>query len=129
MIFIVVMVFVMTVSMSVVVVTAFVVMMSMLRDVFVVVPVIAHEIDRPAAGVIFGAMFAPVLLMSGRDVQITRWRRCILRRPRNHDGLCKHNGRAGDIANINLAIEAGLADGDRYSYIAGKCWDGGYTQQ
>ena len=49
--------------------TVIVLMMTVLRDIFVVVPVVAHEVDRAATGVVLGAMFVPMLLVSGRDVQ------------------------------------------------------------
>ena len=39
-------------------------------DVLVVVPLISHEIDRPAARLVFPTMLAPVLLVSGRDMQV-----------------------------------------------------------
>ena len=46
--------------------------MSVARDVFVVVPIIAHEVDRSAAGMVLGTMLAPVLLVPRRDVQVDR---------------------------------------------------------
>ena len=60
------------VAVSMSVVTVFILVMPVLRDVFVVVPLVAHKVDRAAAGVILGAMFVPVLLVSGGDVQINR---------------------------------------------------------
>jgi len=63
-----VMVFVMSVPMPRVVVIPAI--MSVTRDVFVVVPVIAHEVDRSAAGIVLGTMLAPVLLVPRRDVQV-----------------------------------------------------------
>ena len=42
------------------------------RHVFVVVPVVSHKVDRPAAGVVFRAMPPPVLLVARRHVQVDR---------------------------------------------------------
>ncbi len=65
-----VMVFVMAVPMPIVVVIPAI--MSVTRYVFVVVPVIAHEVDRSAAGMVLGTMLVPVLLVPRRDVQVDR---------------------------------------------------------
>ena len=115
---------VMSVSMSAPVVAVVTIVMSVPRDVFVVVPVIAHEIDRPSACVVFGAMLVPVLLMSGRNMQINRLRRYILRGSRDHDRLRENDRRAWDIADIDLTVEARLADRNGDAYITGECWDG-----
>jgi hypothetical protein len=64
--FAVVMIFVVSIAVPVVAV----IMISMTRDIFVVVPIIANEVDRSAARVVLRAMFVPVLLMSRRDVQV-----------------------------------------------------------
>jgi len=66
--FAVVMVLVVSISMSVPVVTVVIVVMSIPRHVFVVVPIVAHEIDWAAACMVLSAMLAPVFLMSGRDM-------------------------------------------------------------
>jgi hypothetical protein len=42
------------------------------RDVFVVVPVVPHKVDRPAAGVVLPAVLAPVFLVARRYVQVDR---------------------------------------------------------
>ena len=65
-----VMVFVMSMPVPMVVVIPAIT--SVARDVFVVVPIIAHEVDRSAAGIVLGAMLAPVLLVPRRDVQVDR---------------------------------------------------------
>jgi hypothetical protein len=64
--------FVMVFVMSVPVVVVIPTIMSVARDVFVVVPIIAHEVDGSAAGMVLGTMLAPVLLVSRRDVQVDR---------------------------------------------------------
>lgn len=120
-----VMVLVMSISMLMVAV----IMISVPRNVLVVVPIIAYEVDRSATCVILPAMFVPVLLMSWRDVQVDRLSRNIFRRARDYDRLCKHDRRPRNVANINLAVEAWLADADRHAYVTGKSRDGAYTQQ
>ena len=65
----VVMVFVMSMSVTRVSVPA---NMFVVRDVFVVVPIISHEVDRTAAGMVFPTMLVPMLLVSGRNVQVNR---------------------------------------------------------
>lgn len=47
----------------------------------IVVPTVSHKIDRSVAGIIFVAMFAPFLFMTGRHMQI--------------DGLINDTGRRG----------------------------------
>ena len=69
----VVMVFVFVLSMPVARVSAMITAtMFVVRDVFVVVPIIADEVDRTSAGMVFPTMLAPMLLMSGRNVQVNR---------------------------------------------------------
>src|SRR5262245_22265330 len=122
------MVLVVSISMSVPVVTIVIVVMSISRHVVVVVPVIAHEIDRTPACMVLRAMLAPVPLMSGRDMQVDRLHWNVLRRARDHDRLRKDNRRPRNIANVNLTVEAWLADADGYAYIGGKRRDNTYTQ-
>ena len=49
-----------------------VLMFAVLRYINVVIPVVLYEVDRCAAGTILAAMFAPVLCMATRDMQIHR---------------------------------------------------------
>jgi hypothetical protein len=123
--FAVVMIFVVSISVPVLAV----VMISMTRDIFVVVPFIAYEVDRSATRVVLRAMFVPVLFMSRRDVQVD-WFRCnVFRRARDHDRLRKHDRRPRDVSNINLTVEAWLADADRYAYVTGKSREAACSQQ
>ena len=46
--------------------------MFVVGDVFVVVPLISHEVDRPTAGMVFPTMLAPMLLVSRRNMQVDR---------------------------------------------------------
>src|SRR5882757_584309 len=42
------------------------------RHVFVVVPIVAHKVDPPAAGVVFRTMLCPVFLVVRCNVQVDR---------------------------------------------------------
>src|SRR5882757_6133100 len=42
------------------------------RHVFVVVPIVAHKVDPPAAGVVLRAMLCPVFLVARWNVQVDR---------------------------------------------------------
>ena len=91
------------------------------RHVFVVVPVIAHEEDPPAAGVVLRTMLAPVLLVPRRHVKVNRGSRNEFRRLLDHHGLRIDQLWRRSIADIDLTKESGLADTDRHTYVAGKC--------
>jgi len=101
-------------------VTFFVPVLSLiLRDVYLVVPFILYEIDRPAAGVIFMTVFAPFFCMAGRDMEV--------------DGFLMHMGgwRLNDswfgvdylglrvIGDVDVSVKAGLADCDGYANVGG----------
>ena len=43
-----------------------------LRDVFVVVPALLHEVDWLAAGIVLVAVLAPFLGVAGRNIQVNR---------------------------------------------------------
>ena len=90
------------------------------RHVFVVVPVVSHKVDRPAAGVVLRAMLTPVFLVARRHVQVDRRGGNKLRRPLDHNGLRVNQLWPRDVANIDLPVEAGLADADRHTHIGGK---------
>lgn len=112
------MVFLMTISMPTVTVTLVIIAsMAVMRDVFVVVPVVAHEVDRYTACIIFCAMLSPVLFMPGRYVQVDRLGRNIRRRAYDHDRLGINNRRARNIANVDLSVETWLPNGDRHAHI------------
>jgi hypothetical protein len=111
------------------VVPVIVIVMPLPRNVFVVVPIIPHKVDRSTACVVLRAMPVPMLLVSWRDVQVDRLHCNILGRPRNHDRLRIDHGWPRDIADIDLPIEPRLADADGYTYITGKRRDSAYTQQ
>jgi hypothetical protein len=55
-----------------VIVVAVLMLVLVSRHVFIFVPVITHEVDPPAAGVVLRTMLAPVLLVPRQHVQINR---------------------------------------------------------
>ena len=81
------------------------------RHVFAFVPAILNEIDALAAGAVFVAVMAPVLGMAGRDAQVDRW--AMDRDALDQNRLAVDDRRAGVAADVDLAIETGLADADR----------------
>jgi len=115
------MVLVVSVAMSVPVVTVTLIVMSVPRNVFLVVPIIPHKVDRSAARVVLRTVLAPVFLMPRSDVQVDRRGRCIFRRSRDHDRLRIDDWRWRNIANVDLTIKAWLAEGDGHAHIPGKC--------
>lgn len=92
-------------------------------NIFVLVPAILHEVDPLAAGVVGAAVFAPVFRMAWRHMQVDR--RTANANPFDKDRLPIDNLRGRIAADVETAIEAGLADADRYAHIGGECRDGG----
>jgi len=82
------------------------------RNVDIVVPSIFYEIDRVAAGIVFAAVLAPVLRMTGRYVQIDWLINDTDRRMPNHDGSCVNEFGLGKTPDVNAAVKAGLGDTD-----------------
>lgn len=60
------------IAIVVLVMVAIAIVLAIFWRVDVVVPVILYEVDRCAAGAILAAMFAPILRMTTRDMQIHR---------------------------------------------------------
>src|SRR5512135_1892649 len=81
-----------------------------MRNVLAVVPVVPHEEDALAAGVILVAVLSPMLGVTGRHAQIDR--REIQRYPFDHDGLAVDHLRLRIAADVDASIEARLADAD-----------------
>lgn len=80
--------------------------------VFAVVPIVANKVHESTTGMIFGAMARPMPLMSRRHMQVDR---LISERrvPVNHHGPGIDQRRGlRHATDIDLAIEAGLADVD-----------------
>lgn len=85
------------------------------RHVFIVVPVISHEIDSSATGVVLSTMLAPMLLVSGRHMQVNRRSRNEFRSLLNYHRLRIDQLRLRRVADIDLAEETGLANGNGYA--------------
>lgn len=106
--------------------TAFFVMFAMLFlitwDVFMIVPVVPDKIDPLAAGVIFAAMFSPVFGMAWRYAQIDR-RALVVTSFDYHRLAVDHLG-WWIVANVELAIKAGLANVYGYTNVGSECRGG-----
>jgi len=83
-----------------------------MRNIDIVVPSFFYEIDRMAAGIVFAAVLAPVLRMTGRNVHIDWLINDTDRRGPNHDGSCVDELRLGKTPDVNAAVKAGLGDTD-----------------
>ena len=80
-----------------------------MRHIDIVVPIVTHEIDRPSASIIFGAVFVPVFLMTRRYVHIER--RLYYSAPgrgSNHDGSFVNEFRPGSVPDVNVPVKARL---------------------
>lgn len=89
------------------------------RDVLVLVPVIAYEVDPAAARVVLATVAVPVPLVAGRYVQVD-WRRIgVFRRPFNKNGSRINHCSGGHIADIDLPEETRFANIDRNPDICG----------
>ena len=81
------------------------------RGVFVAIPVVLNEIDRPAAGTVTVAVASPVLGVAWRYAQV-EW--CYGNWRWTNDHRLRVDQRRGRItADVDTAVETGLADADR----------------
>ena len=87
------------------------------RDVHVVVPTVRHEIHRPAAGAVIATVSRPVFLVAGRYPQIDRFH--VSGAAFDDDGAGIDQCRAGEVADIQLSVEARLSDADRDPDVGG----------
>ena len=78
------------------------------RNIFAVIPVVSHKINRFATGVVVPTVLAPVLHMARRNMQID-WR-AAYGYSLNVTRLRVNELRRRKAANIESAIEAGLGD-------------------
>jgi len=92
------------------------------RHVLRVIPIVLHEIDRPAAGMVLSAMPAPVSFMSRWHVQVNGLQDNVLGRLHRHDRLCINDRWRRNIADVDLSVEAGLANTDGYPDVSCKGW-------
>jgi hypothetical protein len=88
-------------------------------NVFVVVPFIPHKIDALSAGVVFAAVFTPMLFITGRYTQIDR--RAIHRNLLDDSRLCIDHLRLRIATDINSAIKAGFANANRDTNVGCEC--------
>jgi hypothetical protein len=91
------------------------------RDIDVVVPVVAHKVDRAAASIIFSAVLAPFFFMSGGHMQVHRFLYNVMRCRLNHNGPWKYESWLRKIPDIEAAIKTRLANTDRNTNISGLC--------
>ncbi len=100
-----------------------------LRYIYIIVPSVFDKIDRAAAGIIFCAMLAPLLLVTWRDVHIDRLINNTSRSGLNHDGPCINDFWLRVVPDVNTSVKAGLADTDRNTDIGGLCGNGNKDDQ
>ena len=86
-------------------------------------PALLDEIDRLVARVVASTVGAPVLLMTGRHIQVDRLARHHDPRRRDDDRLGINQRGRRDIANIDAPIYTRLVDADRDTDI--RCREGG----
>lgn len=88
------------------------------RNIFAVVPLVLHEEDPLAAGVVLAAMPVPMLDVARRHPQIDR--RPAHRHPLDCDRLGIDDLRLRIVADVHPPIETGLADADGNSHVGSK---------
>jgi hypothetical protein len=92
------------------------------RNILPAIPLVLHKEDRFPAGVIFVAVLAPILTVARRYAQIDR--RAAYRCALDYDRLTIDHLRLRKVADIEPAIEAGLADADGDSDVGSECRSG-----
>ena len=89
----------------------------MMRHIYIIIPLIMHEIDRLATCIILTTVLAPVLLMTRRYVHIDRLINYTGRRGLNHNGPSVDELGLRSVSDVNAAIKTGLADAYRHTDI------------
>jgi hypothetical protein len=115
---------VVTISVTIIAIAMMVVFISfaIARGINVVVPIIAYEIDRPAAGIISTAVVFPFLSLAGWHSQI-HWLLYYTYRYRlNQNRLTIYDLWLGKIANVDMPIKAGLSDRNRDANVGRHGW-------
>src|SRR5574340_561188 len=82
-----------------------------------VVPLIAHKIDRPPAGVILGTVPAPIFSVPGGYVQVNRGLDHAGRWRLDHNRSPINDLRLREVTDIDTAVKTRLTDADRYTDI------------
>ena len=93
----------------------------LMRYIDIVVPSVFYKIDGAAAGIVFAAVLAPVLLMTGRHVHVKGLINDTDRYGMNHDRSCVNEFRMGKTPYVKATVKAGLGDTDRHPDIGGVC--------
>ena len=88
--------------------TVMAVPLAVVRGVIVVIPVVAHKIDRAIAGVVLVAMHFPVFGMSTAHTQIERC--CLIALTDDHHRLVVEQARTRRIADVDATVKVGLAN-------------------
>jgi hypothetical protein len=84
------------------------------------VPVLAHEIDRPAARAVLAAVLAPVLLVARWNAQVDRFHIDDPPRTFDPDRLGVDHRGSREVANVDLPVESGLIDSNRGADVTGE---------
>lgn len=92
------------------------------RDILAVVPVVLHKVDPLAAGVVFAAVLAPMFGVARRYAQIDG--RAAHWYPLDYSRLMIDYLWLRIAADVESAIEAGLADADGNTDIVRECRGG-----
>src|SRR5574340_568160 len=93
------------------------------RNVLAAVRIVFHKVDPLAAGVVFVAVLAPMFGVARRYAQIDRW--AVRRYPLDYYRLTIDHLWLRKVADVEPAIEAGLADADRDPNVGSECRYGG----
>src|SRR4030066_1857831 len=94
-----------------------------MRYVLAAVPAVLHKVDPFAAGVVLAAVFAPVFGRARGPFQVDR--RAVHRYPLDDSRLPIEYSWRRVAADVDLAIEAGLADADGHPDVGREGRKGG----
>jgi hypothetical protein len=112
------------IAVIVVIVIVVVPIIAVTRYVLAVVPIVTDKVHGTAAGIVFGAVPRPVLLMSRRHVEINRLA-CERGVPMNHRGTrIDDSWGLRRIAEIDLAKKSRFPDIDGNANIGCHDWGG-----
>src|SRR5882724_1823891 len=89
------------------------------RHIHILVPVVTHEINRPAAGAVLAAMLGPVLGVAGRNAQV-EWRPMLDGDVLDDHRVAVDHAWLRKITDVDLPIESRLADVDGYADVGGE---------
>jgi len=101
--------------------TIFLLMFPIMRHIYIIIPLVANEIDGSAASIIFGAELLPIFCMAGRYVQINRLSNNAIGSGLNHDWTSVNEFWLRGTSNVDLTIKARLPDADGHTDISSIC--------